>query len=85
MARIEIDLSDLLAGFVEEQAQANDMDIATYLEQLVRREWQRIGKAQLEAKLLEAMDSGEPIEVTEETWTELRRKLLSKGVREQSA
>lgn len=47
-----------------------------YIRHLIRQDVERVEKARLEALLLEGLDSGEPVEITDEWWEEKRNQLL---------
>jgi len=76
---LSLQLSQQLQVFVNEQVAEGGYSnaseyIATVLEQIRRQ----MAKKKLEALLLEGLDSGEPIEVTEEWWDEERAKTIAR-------
>jgi antitoxin ParD1/3/4 len=48
---------------------------AEYVTNLVRQDQKRRAKEQLEALVVEGIDSGDPIEMTAQTWRDLRLEL----------
>ncbi len=53
-----------------------------YIKHLISQEVERVALARLETLLLEGLDSGESIEVTDEWWKQKRTQLLE-NVRKQ--
>jgi antitoxin ParD1/3/4 len=75
---MNIALPDNLAVVIAQQAEQAGFDTATdYLVHLVLREQDRISQqAKVEALLLEGLESGEPIEATDEWWERQQAKYL---------
>ncbi|MBO1350119.1 MAG: type II toxin-antitoxin system ParD family antitoxin [Hormoscilla sp. GUM202] len=70
MTTLNISLTEELRAFIDEQvAQGSYNNASEYVQNLII-------KAQLETMLLEGLDSGEPIDVTDEWW-ELKRSRLT--------
>jgi antitoxin ParD1/3/4 len=84
---MDISLPESLKSWVEEQAaSAGYASPAEYVQQLLHKEQQeqkRKLRQEVEQKLVDALDSGDPVEVTPEFWQarheELRRRLTRQG------
>jgi antitoxin ParD1/3/4 len=74
MSMLNISLPDQVQAFLEEQANATGVgSLDEYIYQLVLQEQERIAQQQqVETLLIEGLDSGDPIEVTEDWWEEKR-------------
>ena len=71
-----ISLPDELKAFVEERARAGSFASSSeFIRQLVREDQKRAEREKLERMLLEGVESGEPIRVTDEYWKTLRASL----------
>jgi antitoxin ParD1/3/4 len=76
METMNIALPDTLKTFVETQVVEGGYSSASeYIRELIRADQKRKAEEKLEALLLEGLNSGEPIEVTEAFWDEKRRQL----------
>jgi len=72
MTTVNISLTEELRAFIDEQlAQGSYNNASEYVQNLII-------KAQLETMLLEGLDSGEPIDVTDEWWEQKRRRLTDR-------
>ncbi len=72
---MNISLPDEMRAFVEEQLKSGGYSTASeYLRELIRNAQKEKARARLEALLLEGLDSGDPIEMTPESWRELREE-----------
>ena len=72
MTTLNISLTEELRAFIDEQvAQGSYNNASEYVQNLII-------KAQLETMLLEGLDSGEPIDVTDEWWEQKRRRLTDR-------
>lgn len=67
----------------ERMQQGGFATVDEYLRHLVRTDSTRMERAALEARLLQAMDSGPPIRATKKFWSNLRAK-MERRVRLQS-
>jgi len=76
---LNIALPDHLEVVITQQAEQAGFDTATdYLVYLILREQERISQqAKVEALLLEGIESGNPIEVTDEWWEQKRSALIA--------
>ena len=75
MTSMNISLPDDLKAFVDQQTQRGYSSASEFVRELIRNAQKQAAKEQLEALLLEGLDSGEPIEVTPEFWQERRQEL----------
>jgi len=72
MTTLNISLTEELRTFIDEQvAQGSYKNASEYVHHLII-------KAQLETMLLEGLDSGEPIDVTDEWWQQKRAQLVER-------
>ena len=77
MTQLKVSLPEPLGEFVVEQAAKSGKGTAeAYVTSLVREARRREILKDVEAKLIEGLNSGEPIPVTKEYWEEKRAKLL---------
>ncbi len=74
---LNIALPDQMLAFVEEQATAAGFNTASeYVYQLILREQERLfQQKRVESLLLEGLESGEPIEATDDWWEQKRAQL----------
>ena len=64
--------------WVEEQVKRLGYGTASeYIRQLLREEQKRELQTQIDQKLLEALDSGDPKEMTREDWKRIRRRVFN--------
>lgn len=78
MATMTISLPDPMRDFIETEVTEGDYGSASELfREMVRDRQKRKAQERLEALLLEGLNSGEGIEVTEEYWAERQKKLLA--------
>jgi antitoxin ParD1/3/4 len=74
METMKVSVPEPLKHFVDELIARGDYpDASAYLLALIERDQLRREPAQIEAKLLEGVESGEPTPLTAEDWDELRR------------
>jgi antitoxin ParD1/3/4 len=79
MTTVNISLPDTMRDFINEQvAKGGYSTTSEYIRQLIRQEAERVAQARLEALLLEGLDSGEPIEISDDWWQQKRMQLLEK-------
>jgi len=79
MTILNVSLPESMQGFVNEQVAKGGYSSATeYIQHLIGQERERVAKVRLETLLLEGLDSGEPIEITDEWWEEKRTELVEK-------
>lgn len=77
---LNISLPDQVQSFVEEQAIAAGFNsINEYVYHLILREQERIAQQQrIESLLLEGLESGEPVEATDDWWEQKRIQLIER-------
>src|ERR1051326_7981539 len=75
MTELRISLPEALQAFVEKQVAAGGFSSTSeYLSALIRDDQIRKAEARLEALLLEGLESGPAVEMTDDDWDELRRR-----------
>jgi antitoxin ParD1/3/4 len=80
MQTMNISLPDPMKQYVEEQVTAGAYSSASeYVRELVRADQKRNAKEQLEQLLLNALNSGDPIEITPEMVDEVRKRLRARA------
>ena len=86
MASLNISLPQVLKDYVEEQAKNGGYSTPSeYVRALVRDDQKRKAEERLEARLLEGINSGEPIEITPEDWERKRRQLVERHNKKKDA
>ena len=86
MATMNISLPDALKGFVESEVSDGGYSTASeYFRELLRDAQKRKAEAKLEKLLLEGLESGEGVPVTPEWWENLRRELVERHRKRESA
>jgi antitoxin ParD1/3/4 len=76
---MNISLPDPLKEFVEDQVSSGRYSsVSEYVRELIRGDEKRRGQAKLEALLLEGIQSGEPAEMTNEDWADIRREAVAR-------
>jgi antitoxin ParD1/3/4 len=77
---LNISLPDQVQSFVEEQAIAAGFNsVNEYVYHLIMREQERIAQQQrIESLLLEGLESGEPVEATDDWWEQKRIQLIER-------
>lgn len=79
MTTLNISLPESMRDFISEQVAKGGYSTASeYIRYLIRQELERVAKTQLETLLLEGLDSGESIEITDEWWEQKRTELVEK-------
>jgi len=79
MTTLNISLPESMRNFISEQVAKGGYSTASeYIRNLIRQELERVAKTQLETLLLEGLDSGEAIEITDEWWEQKRTELVEK-------
>lgn len=79
MATMTISLPEPMREFVEQEVSTGNYGSASELfRELVRERQKRKAQERLETLLLEGLESGEPIEITQEYLTARRQALLEK-------
>jgi antitoxin ParD1/3/4 len=77
---LNISLSDQVQTFVEEQAISTGFKSANeYVYHLILREQERITQQErIESLLLEGLESGEPVEATDDWWEQKKTQLVER-------
>jgi antitoxin ParD1/3/4 len=87
METMNIALPESMKHFVQERVTAGGYSsVSEYVRDLIRADQKRKVEERIDTLLLEGMESGQPIPVTEEYWDEKKRKLterLAKAIRPQ--
>lgn len=79
MVSLNILLPQSIKEFIDQQIARLGLDTPSdYVYELVREAQERLSEERIEQLLLEAIDSGEPIEVTPEYWEKKRAELIEK-------
>jgi len=77
---LNISLPDQIKTFVEEQAIAAGFNSTNeYVYHLILREQERVAQQErIESLVLEGLESGEPVEATEDWWEQKRTQLVKR-------
>jgi antitoxin ParD1/3/4 len=76
---MNISLPPALKQWVDGQIELGGFSTASeYIRQLIRDEQKRQARLAVEAKLQEAIDSGEPVPVTAKTWQETNQRVAAR-------
>ncbi len=79
MESMNISLPEPMKQYVDEQVSSGRYSSASeYMREFVRADQQRREKERLEALLLEALNSGEPIDLTSEVIEDVRSRLRAR-------
>lgn len=69
MSALNISLSKSMQAFIEARiAEGGYSTASEYIEHLIREDQKQAARSQVEAKLIEGLESGEPIDVTDDWW-----------------
>ena len=78
MTSINISLPDSMRTYIEEQvAQGGYGTVSEYFCELIRLDQKRQASERLQGMLLEGLESGNPTEMTEGDWKEIRQAVRS--------
>jgi antitoxin ParD1/3/4 len=87
METMNIALPESMKHFVQERVtEGGYSSVSEYVRELIRADQKRKVEERIDTLLLEGVESGQPIPVTEEYWDEKKRKLterLAKAIRPQ--
>jgi antitoxin ParD1/3/4 len=87
METMNIALPESMKHFVQERVtQGGYSSVSEYVRELIRADQKRKVDERVDALLLEGLDSGQPIPVSQEYWEEKKRRLtdrLSKAIHPQ--
>jgi antitoxin ParD1/3/4 len=79
MDTMNIALPESMKQFVQKRVTAGGYSsVSEYVRELIRADQKRKVEERIDALLLEGLDSGEPIPVTQEDWDEKKRKLTER-------
>jgi len=71
--------------FVEAEAErCGCTTTSEYVRRLIHEAQRRVAQEDLEKKLIQGLDSGDPIEITPEFWEKKRRELVERHTRKKS-
>jgi len=77
-AALNISLPASMRTWVEEQVKRLGYGTASeYIRQLLREQQKRELQTQIDEKLLKALNSGDPTEMTSEDWKRIRRRVFN--------
>ena len=80
MQTMNISLPDPMKEYVEEQVSAGGYSsVSEYVRELVRADQKKKAQEALEERLLEALQSGDAIDVTPKMWEDLRQKVRARA------
>lgn len=79
MTSMNISMPEALRAFVTERARGRFGSTSEYVRELIREDQRRALQERLEAKLLEGLDSGEPLPVTKDFWDGLRKRVADRA------
>jgi len=78
MNTMNVSLPIKMKHYVEEQVKAGAYGTASeYVRQLIREDQEKKMRTNIDSLLLEALESGKPIDVTPEYWKRKRQQLLA--------
>jgi antitoxin ParD1/3/4 len=79
MTTLNISLPESMREFIDQQITQYGYSTASeYIRHLIRQDQEKAEKKQIEKLLLEGLNSGEPVEITDEWWWQKRTKLMKK-------
>lgn len=79
-ASLNISIPEEMREWIEKQvARGGFGTTSEYFRQLVREDQRRLMREEIDAKLLAALDSGDPVEITPEWWEQRRNELARKA------
>ena len=79
MTTINISLPESMKTYIEEQvAQGGYSTVSEYFRELILKDQKRQASERLQGMLLEGLESGNPTEMTEEDWVEIRQAVRSR-------
>jgi antitoxin ParD1/3/4 len=79
METMNIALPEPMKHYVQERvSEGGYSSVSEYIRELIRADQKRKVEERIDALLLEGLDSGKPIAVTQEYWEEKKRKLTER-------
>ncbi len=77
MTTLNISLPDSMRAFIDEQiAQGGYSTASEYIRDLIRQAQKQAAQEKLDSLLIEGLESGQSIEVTDEWWQEKQERLI---------
>ncbi len=77
MSTLNISLPQSMRAFIEQQiAQGGYSTASEYIRGLIRGDQKRVAEKRVEALLLEGLQSGEPVEISDQWWEQKKADLL---------
>lgn len=82
MTSLNVSLPEPMRAWIDEQVVKGGYGTASELvRELIREAQKRQAKAELEAKLIEGLDSGEPIPIDDAYWEGLKKRIAAQAER----
>lgn len=79
MTSLNISLPESMRTYIDQQIALLGYSTASeYIRDLIRQDQKRQAKQQLETLLLEGLESGEPTNMTEQDWLDIRKAVAEK-------
>ena len=79
MTTLNISLPESMREFIDRQIDSGGYSTASeYIRHLIRLDRERVEKKQIEKLLLEGLNSGEPVEITDDWWSQKRIELMER-------
>lgn len=82
MASLHISLSDEMREFVEARVRGGKFhNQSEYVRDLIRHDQDRLARQRVDALLMEGLESGEPQELSDRDWKEIRKEAQRRAER----
>ena len=79
MTTLNISLPESMREFIDQQIDQGGYSTASeYIRHLIRQDQEKAEKKQIEKLLLEGLNSGEPVEITDDWWAQKRTELMER-------
>ena len=79
MTTLNISLPESMREFINQQIdQCGYSTASEYIRYLIRQDQEKAEKKQIEKLLLEGLNSGEPVEITDDWWLQKRTELMER-------
>ena len=78
MSTMNISLPESLRKYAEERSRTRYSSASEYIRDLIRRDQKEAAKERLEELLIEGLESGDPIVVSEDYWEKKRQELAAR-------
>jgi antitoxin ParD1/3/4 len=75
---MNVSLPESLRSFAEERASVRYSSASEYIRDLIRRDQKDAARERLEELLIEGLESGKPVVVTEDYWEKKREELVGR-------